>query len=43
MKILTGEKASNWKEAVDLAFQTAGVEGMSADIIDMFASLSADR
>jgi len=42
MKILAGEKASNWKDAVDLAFQTAGVEVMSVDIIDMFASLSAD-
>jgi hypothetical protein len=42
MKILAGQKASNWKDAVDLAFQTAGVEVMSADIIDLFTSLSAD-
>jgi len=41
MKILAGQKASNWKDAVGLAFQTAGVEVMSADIIDMFASLAA--
>jgi hypothetical protein len=40
MKILAGQKASNWKDAVGLAFQTAGVDGMSADIIDMFASIS---
>ncbi len=40
MKILIGEKASSYKEATNLAFQTAGVEGMSADIIDMFTSLS---
>jgi len=41
MKILIGEKASSYKEATTLAFQTAGVDGMSADIIDMFASLAA--
>jgi len=41
MKILAGKKASNYKEATAMAFQTAGVDGMSADIIDMFASLSA--
>ncbi len=40
MKILAGEKASTWKDAVGLAFQAAGVEVMSADIIDMFTSLS---
>jgi hypothetical protein len=40
MKILIGEKASNYKEATALAFQTAGVDGMSADIIDMFTPLS---
>jgi hypothetical protein len=44
MKILAGEKASNWKDAVGLAFQVVGVEVMSADIIDMLASLSvADK
>ena len=41
MKILAGEKASNWKDAVGLAFQVVGVEVMSADIVDMLASLSA--
>jgi hypothetical protein len=40
MKILIGEKASSYKEATILAFQTAGVDDMSADIIDMFTSLS---
>jgi len=40
MKILIGEKASSYKEATTLAFQTAGVDGMSADIIDMFVSIS---
>ena len=39
MKILTGNRASNLKEAYLLAFQEAGVENMSADIIDMFTSM----
>ena len=43
MKILPGRQADNWKEATRLAFQEAGVEGMSADIIDMFASLANDH
>jgi len=40
MKILTGEKAASWKGATILAFQAAGIDIMSADIIDMFTSLS---
>ena len=40
MKILIGEKNSSYKEATTLAFQTAGVDGMSADIIDIFTPLS---
>jgi len=43
MKILVGKQADNWKEATGLAFQEAGVEGMSADIVDMFASLASDH
>jgi len=39
MKILIGKKASSLKEATILAFQEAGVENMSADIIDMFTSV----
>ena len=40
MKILTGKQVDNKKEAVRLAFQAAEVDSMSADIIDMFTSLS---
>ena len=40
IKILIGEKASSYKEATTLALKTAGVDGMSADLIDMFASIS---
>jgi len=40
MKILPGKNPANWKEAVTPALQAAGAEGMSADIIDMFTSLS---
>ena len=43
MKILMGRQADNPKEATRLAFQEAGVEGMSADIVDMFASLANDH
>jgi hypothetical protein len=42
MKILIGEKTSSWKEATTLAFKTAGVDSMCADIIDLFTSLSAE-
>ena len=40
MKILTGKQVDNKKEAARLAFQTAGAGVVSADIIDMFTSLS---
>jgi len=43
MKILMSRQADNQKEATTLAFQTAGVEGMDADIIDMFTSLANDQ
>src|SRR4030042_2944309 len=39
MAILTGNRASNLKEAYLLACQEAGIENMSADIIDMFNSV----
>ena len=39
MKTLIGNRASNLKDATILAFQEAGVENMSADIIDMFTSV----
>ena len=42
MKILPGKTADNWKEAATLAFQEAGAEGMSTDIVDMFTSLAND-
>ena len=40
MKVLTGKQADNKKEAVRLAFQAAGVDSMSADIIEMLTSFS---
>ncbi len=40
MKILTGKQVDNKREAVRLAFQAAGVDDISADVIDMFTSLS---
>ncbi|MFC2060031.1 hypothetical protein ACFLTZ_02910 [Chloroflexota bacterium] len=40
MKIIPGKHAANQKESIRLAFQTAGIDGMNADIIDMFTSLS---
>jgi len=43
MKILPGKQAENQKEATRLAFQEAGVEGMSADIVDMFELLANDN
>jgi hypothetical protein len=43
MKILSGRQADNRKEAMRLAFQEAGVEGVSADVIDMFESLTNDQ
>ncbi len=39
MKIYPGQHATNQKEARDLAFQSAGVEGMSADVPGMFESM----
>ena len=41
MKIIPGRYADNRKEAAELAFKEAGVDIVSADIIDMFTSLSA--
>jgi len=40
MKILTGSRASNQKEAVSLALQEAGIGPMSLDIVDMFTSVA---
>ncbi|MDP2730095.1 MAG: RuvA C-terminal domain-containing protein [Dehalococcoidales bacterium] len=40
MKILTGKQVDNKREAVRLAFQAAGVDDISADILDMFTSLA---
>ena len=40
MKIIPGRYADNRKEAAELAFQAAGVDIVSADILDMFTSLS---
>ncbi len=40
MKILTGSRASNQKEAVSLALQEAGIGIMSPDIVDMFTSVA---
>lgn len=39
MKVFSGKHAANWKEAIRLAFQAAGVDGMSSDIVDMFVSI----
>ena len=39
MKILSGQQAENQSEAVKLALQLAGVEGMDTYIIDMFETL----
>jgi hypothetical protein len=44
MKVLPGRKAINQKEATALVFQVARVDGMNADIIDMFAwTADADK
>src|SRR3990172_4027144 len=43
MKILLGRQAYNRQEATRLAFREAGVEDMSADVIDMFESLTNDQ
>jgi len=40
MKILTGSRANNQKEAVSLALQEAGTGTMSPDIVDMFTSVA---
>ncbi len=40
MKIISGRYAGNRKEAAELAFQAAGVDIVSSDILDMFTSLS---
>jgi hypothetical protein len=40
MKILTGSRASNQKEAVTLALEEAAIGLMSPDIVDMFASVA---
>ncbi|MDD5288883.1 MAG: RuvA C-terminal domain-containing protein [Dehalococcoidales bacterium] len=40
MKILTGSRASNQKEAVSLALQEAGIGLMSPDVVDVFASVA---
>ena len=39
MKIIAGRYADNRKEAAELVFQAAGVDVVSADILDMFTSL----
>ena len=43
MKILPGRQAESQEEATVLAFQEVGVEGMSADIVDMFELLANDH
>jgi len=40
MKIITGSRASNQKEAVSLVFQEAGIGIMSLDVVDMFVSVA---
>jgi hypothetical protein len=40
MKILTGSRASNQKEAVSLALEEAGLGLMGPDVIDMFTSIA---
>ena len=40
MKILTGSRAGNQKEAVSLALQEAGIGIMSPDVVDMFVSVA---
>lgn len=43
MRILPGRQADNRQEATRLAFREAGVEDMSADVIDMFESLTNEQ
>jgi len=43
MKILPGRQADNRQEATRLALREAGVEDMSADVIDMFELLTKDQ
>jgi hypothetical protein len=43
VKIIPGKMAENQREAIALAFREAGVQGMDADIIDMFTALSNDQ
>lgn len=40
MKILTGSRASNQKEAVSLALEEAAIGIMSPDVVDMFVSVA---
>jgi hypothetical protein len=40
MKIITGSRASNQKEAVSLVFQEAGIGIMSLEVVDMFVSVA---
>jgi len=40
VKIIPSKMVEDQKEAIALAFQEAGVQGMDADIIDMFTALS---
>ncbi len=40
MKIYPGNHATNRKEAVNLALQTAGIEGLNSDILGMFESMT---
>jgi len=40
MKILTGSRAGNQKEAVSVALQEAGIGPLSPDIVDMFTSMA---
>ena len=43
MKILTGRRVNNFKEAVDLAFREAGADDMSLSVADLFAAADATR
>jgi hypothetical protein len=41
MKLLLGRQATNRKEAIDKVFQVTCVDGIGADIIDMFTSITS--
>ena len=41
MKLLLGKQATNRKEAINKVFQMTGVDGISADTIDMFTSITS--